>query len=71
MKVVLHFHLLELLSITEEGVKGRMIRLVTRWIVGPRSNQGRKEGMEKPYLRRRTQDVRVLVGVSIVPVWML
>ena len=65
MKVVLHFHLLEALSITEDGVKGSIRKLVTIWIMGPRRNQAREEGMGKPNLRRRNQEAREFVVESI------
>ena len=63
IKVVLHFIILELLSRTYGGVQGRRRKLVSSWMAGPRSRQGRKEGT--PNLRRRTQ-ARLLVGLAIM-----
>ena len=65
-KVVLHFHLLEALSITEDGVKGSIRKLVTIWIKGPMRNHAREEGMGNPNLRRRNQEARELV---VEPIW--
>ena len=64
-KVVLHFNLLEALSITEDGVKGSIRKLVTIWIKGPRRNQARDEGIGKPNLRRRIQEAGEFVVESI------
>ena len=59
MNVVLHFHILELLSVTEDGVKGRIRMLVSMWMVGPRSSHGRKEGTGNPNLTKETQEMKL------------